>query len=580
MGMPDGDIRRRFKRTASGFYVPEMVHECAIMGVSYPLGIDENALEEILAGTRELGHRGGQGWGLGGINPGRDTKFQLARTDRFKIAAIDYLRKRRDVGPIIEAMLEGLYFPVGLGHARYATSGPRNGGGLQPGANDPEGKWNLARQQIIAWNGNIVNTRELREFLESKKFTYEEGEDTVDTQLLSDLLTWIDQNRHGGAYSGREANYEEMLIELDTALDGACSLLLVDGLGNLVGYRGRKGIRPAHRLLTPDGRFYLGSETVALNQFGDDERIFDIEPGQMAWKKRSEKEPYIATISGGKRFHNAIKAPDKEPAFCIFEYFYFESILSREGDVFIRDIRNNLGNDLGQQVKKIADRLDERYKKNLVIAAVPKSGLGFVQGFADGAGLSEYCGKTEVMKANDRADRAFTSLDEDRQETLRKKYTFFNNQIRGKIIWLVDDTLVRGDTLSYVVGELKRRGALQVHVFIPSPPIKNPCCLGIDMSTNAKMAYWKAIGQLAYKKRKAAFDGAEPDDVFEKIAEDVGADSVTYTRLDRVRHVVRATTKKKAGFCDMCLGGAAPTKGSKEFVKTERRKLERHLGLH
>ena len=52
---------------------------------------------------------------------------------------------------------------------------------------------------------------------------------------------------------------------------------------------------------------------------------------------------------------------------------------------------------------------------------------------------------------------------------------------------LVDDSLVRGNTLAQLVPLLRRGGATEVHVRISSPPLAHPCYMGVDIGTHAEL---------------------------------------------------------------------------------------------
>ena len=55
--------------------------------------------------------------------------------------------------------------------------------------------------------------------------------------------------------------------------------------------------------------------------------------------------------------------------------------------------------------------------------------------------------------------------------------------LAGKKIVLVDDSLVRGNTLRQLVPLIRKGGAIEVHVRISSPPIRHPCFYGVDIGS-------------------------------------------------------------------------------------------------
>jgi glutamine phosphoribosylpyrophosphate amidotransferase len=68
-----------------------------------------------------------------------------------------------------------------------------------------------------------------------------------------------------------------------------------------------------------------------------------------------------------------------------------------------------------------------------------------------------------------------------RQSAVARKFSPLVENIAGKRIVLIDDSIVRGNTMGSIVKLLRKAGATEVHVRIASPPLKFPCYMGINI---------------------------------------------------------------------------------------------------
>ena len=68
-----------------------------------------------------------------------------------------------------------------------------------------------------------------------------------------------------------------------------------------------------------------------------------------------------------------------------------------------------------------------------------------------------------------------------RQSAVNRKFGPLVENIAGKRVVLVDDSIVRGNTMGPIVKLLRKAGATEVHVRIVSPPLKYPCYMGINI---------------------------------------------------------------------------------------------------
>lgn len=59
--------------------------------------------------------------------------------------------------------------------------------------------------------------------------------------------------------------------------------------------------------------------------------------------------------------------------------------------------------------------------------------------------------------------------------------------VRGKRIILIDDSIVRGNTIGPIIKLLRNAGAKEVHIRIASPPLLFPCYMGINIPTREEL---------------------------------------------------------------------------------------------
>ncbi|MEG0273774.1 MAG: amidophosphoribosyltransferase, partial [Longicatena sp.] len=70
-----------------------------------------------------------------------------------------------------------------------------------------------------------------------------------------------------------------------------------------------------------------------------------------------------------------------------------------------------------------------------------------------------------------------------RERGVRMKLSAVKSIVKGKRVFMIDDSIVRGTTSKRIVQLLKEAGATEVHVRICSAPLVSPCFYGVDTST-------------------------------------------------------------------------------------------------
>jgi amidophosphoribosyltransferase len=167
-----------------------------------------------------------------------------------------------------------------------------------------------------------------------------------------------------------------------------------------------------------------------------------------------------------------------------------------------------------------------------LVMGVPDSGVPAAEGYAFGSGIpygqglvkNRYIGRTFI--APTQAERA---------NGVRRKLNPLRENIAGKRVVVVDDSIVRGTTTRAMVKMLRESGATEIHLRISSPPFRWPCFYGIDTPDRTEL--------LAAVKTP------------EEITEFLDVDSLEYLSLE---HLVEAIDAPGAGFCDACLTGTYP----------------------
>jgi len=392
-----------------------------------------------------------------------------------------------------ETVLSSLRGHLAIGHTRYSTTGSTTWENAQPSyKSSPTG------QIALAHNGNLVNSVEL------KRSLAEAGGDPTPkgARLPSTSDTDLVAAHIARATTG---DTKQAILDVLPRLSGAFSFTMMDEK-TVFGVRDPYGFRPLCIGALTDG-WVLASETCALDLLGA-RFIRDVEPGEMV------------TIDGdgisSERF-----APVTSAA-CIFEHVYF----ARPDSTL-----------MGQNVYATRYRMGQRLAEEAPVAAelvmpVPDSGVPAAQGFAEASGIpygegfvkNRYVGRTFIQPTQSM-----------RQQGIRMKLNPLREVIAGKRVVVVEDSIVRGNTVRQLVQMLREAGAREVHLRVSSPPIKWPCFYGIDMPDQDEL-----IGSRSS---------------VEEIREQAGAESLAYLSLEGM---VAATQVPGDNFCTACFSSNYP----------------------
>jgi amidophosphoribosyltransferase len=339
-----------------------------------------------------------------------------------------------------EDILKGLKGHLAVGHVRYSTTGASQLINAQPFTVNHKGG-TLA----VAHNGNLVNTRALRDELEENGSIFQT---TMDTEVVVHLLV---RNSPKGL--------EAAITETFSKVRGAYSMLLMT-LDQLVAIRDPGGFRPLCLGKLNNGAYIVASETCALDLV-EAQYVRDVEPGEVL----------IIDKNGLK---SLFPWPKQKHSFCIFEHVYFAR---PDSDIFGMNVyqsRKQMGKILAQECQLEAD----------LVMPFPDSGNYAAIGYSQASGIplemgvirNHYVGRTFIQPTQSMRDFG-----------VRVKLNPVRSFLEGKRVVVIEDSIIRGTTGRSRIRSLRAVGVKEVHMLISCPPTRNPCYYGIDFPSNTEL---------------------------------------------------------------------------------------------
>ena len=148
--------------------------------------------------------------------------------------------------------------------------------------------------------------------------------------------------------------------------------------------------------------------------------------------------------------------------------------------------------------------------------------------YREGLVKNRYVGRTFIMP-----DQKL------REVSVRRKLNAMPIVFSGKNVLLVDDSIVRGTTMTQIVDMVRKAGAKKVYLASASPPVKYPNVYGVDMPS----------------KQEFVANGLTEDQVQEVL----GADGLIYQTIDDLLSVAHQLNPSIQQFDASCFTGVYPT---------------------
>lgn len=462
----------------------KLKEECGIFGI-YTKKNKEELVGQVCVGLSALQHRGEESCGIA-INEDRIIHYH------------------KDIGLVSEVFTKHVQstLPEGkmaIGHVRYSTTGVSKRENAQPMVIRHK-KGNLA----IVHNGNLTNAVELKKELEDQGAIFTT---TSDTEIICHIIV---RERL------KTKSIEEAIKNTMRIIKGAYSLLIISP-SKMIAVRDPQGFRPLC-MGNIGNDIVFASESCALDIIGA-KFDRDIEPGEIV--------VISDNIITSEKF-----LPNENKGLCVFEYIYFARPDSTIDGINVHIFREQAGRYLARQNPVEAD----------IVAGVPDSGNDAALGYSKESKIpydivfvkSKYVGRTFIQNTQNK-----------RKRLINLKLNPLKNTVKGKKIVLVDDSIVRGNTLTKIIKSLKDAGALEVHIRVASPPFIDVCYFGTDVDKKENL--------IANKK------------TIEEIRKEIGAETLEYLNLESLKEITKDCKVK--GLCEGCFTGKYPIEVPKEIDK-------------
>ena len=390
------------------------------MGVLAVYGV-ENASTFIYYGLHNLQHRGQEGGGIITFDhQGQSHRYrgQGLLSEIFTNGELDHLPGR-----------------MGIGSVKYANASK---GGLDNV--EPLYFRHHTGDFAIAGEGNLVNARQVAEYLEKRGSIFQTD---TDSELLAHLIK-----------KGTPGDRIVKIVKALNMIEGGFTFVIMTK-NRIYACRDKFGIKPLCIGKLGDG-YVVSSESCAFEIMGAT-FIRDIHPGEI-----------VSLDHHGIR--STLYSHFSRHRMCAMEYIYFARPDSDIDGCNVHAYRKEAGRRLYRECPADAD----------IVVGVPESSLSAAMGYAEESGMPYEMGLVKHKYVGRTFIQPVQSL---RELGVKMKLSPVRSIVEGKRIVLVDDSIVRGTTSLKIVKLLREAGATEVHVRIASPMMRFTCHYGVDTST-------------------------------------------------------------------------------------------------
>lgn len=328
----------------------------------------------------------------------------------------------------------------------------------------------------ICTQGNFQNLQSLGEQLLGKDAIFDEmtpdSDDAKGYRFNKNEVAARIISRSNDIVTGIKKVWDEI------AGNGSLSMLIITPEGIYVA-RDRRGTFPLC-LAKKDGAYFVASETTAFGNLGfDEEHYQELKAGEIGF---IDKNGYRLIESG----HDDSKL-------CAFLYIYTAFVEAVINGIDVEESRYATGAMLWKKFQELKLTCD-------YVTGIPDSGTGHGLGIHHASGLKF---KRPIVKKDDLRSYIFATQ-EARDHAAYHKLRVKRRLIKGKRIYIADDSLVRNTQSRKLIAKIGACHPDEIYLGLACPPLIEICAF--EVSTRKRR-------ELAARRAMAALEGKSMDDI-------------------------------------------------------------------
>lgn len=359
--------------------------------------------------------------------------------------------------------LEGF---LGIGHIRYSTNNKTQFSKLEQAQPILKKlKYKLHKFIVMVHNGHVKLSNKIITYCKKNNIQYNNR--NTDSDLFLDIFINMLYNKSLSINVKLEfLCISTIITDICDLMEGAYNIILYIHNFGLISFKDNYGIRPLVYGIN-NNNILISSESVSLSALNYKD-IREVYPNDILFYNETQ-ETFI--ISKKKDVEYNIKP-------CIFEWIYLARAESIIYNVPVYEVRLKMGTYLADHIRKELKNSNIDINEFDYVVPVPDTSRPYALSIAnflnipyiEGIIKNRYIFRTFIMNSQKK-----------RKKNLKRKLNVIPKLINNKNIILVDDSIVRGNTIRHILDLLKNTNVGKVVVVSCAPEIKSANFFGIDI---------------------------------------------------------------------------------------------------